>query len=113
MKSESEVWELRDRLASLTTSGKYHSGSTKWQKIEAAEATLDWTLGSLDGFPEVVRQLEEGGAGERECPPETDGFGRPKRSEIRYCPYCGARASLRESGVYAECHATGQDFLLE
>lgn len=113
MKAEREVWEMRDRLASLTTGGKFHSGSTKWQKIEAAETVLEWVLGNLEGFPELVRQLEEMDGGASECPPETDGFGQPKRSEIRYCPYCGARATLNDLGVFAECHATGHDFLLE
>ena len=57
-KSAEEIEELRDRIAAIVDSDELESGSKVWQKFEAAEATLDWTLGEAERFPWLVGKLE-------------------------------------------------------
>lgn len=57
-KSAEEIEELRDRIAAIVTSDEVESGSQEWQKLEAAEATLDWVLGEADGFTGLVDEVE-------------------------------------------------------
>lgn len=57
-KSAEEIEELRDRIADLVTSDELESGSKKWQKLEAAETALDWTLGEAEGFAGFVDEIE-------------------------------------------------------
>lgn len=57
-KSVEEIEELRDRIAAIVSSDELESGSKKWQKLEAAETALDWTLGEAEGFAGLVDKLE-------------------------------------------------------
>lgn len=67
MKSEQEIEAMRDRIADLVTSDTIESGSGAWNKLEAMEAGLDWTLGELEGVEQMVAEYEY------EVERETDG----------------------------------------
>jgi hypothetical protein len=61
LKARAEVQELRDRIADLVTSDAIESGSSRWQKLEAAETALDWALGENDGFEGLIERYESEG----------------------------------------------------